>query len=155
MSVQPRLHENAQPLTPKGEPSLALGAKRHEHVLEPSEGALAVDGDGELGAQFDVVDHRDVALHPAVLLARAHGIDAKVGGVGGDARMHLRIGDPIDDAKHFSRLQMQVTMDFRRIVLEGVLERLPIHGYAAQRGAADSVVFCHGSSFPRRSGGVG
>src|SRR3954465_195172 len=100
MSAEPRLHEDPEPLAAEGEPPLALRRVGHEHVLEPSERALPVDRLTELRLKLRVLDHRDVALHPAVLLARAHRIDAEVVGVGSDARVHLWISDTIDDAQH-------------------------------------------------------
>ena len=59
------------------------------------------------------------------------GIDAEVVRVGADPRMHLRIGDAVDDTKHFAGRQMKVAVHLGCIVFEGILERLPVHGYIA------------------------
>ena len=131
--AEPRLHEGAQALAAEREPALALGAVGHQHVLEATERALAVDGLGELPPELGVVDHRDEALHPAVLLARAHRIDAQVVAVRGDAHVHLRIGDAVDHPQDLAGRQVQVAVNLRCVVLECVLQRLPVHGYVTDR----------------------
>jgi hypothetical protein len=134
--VQPRLHEDAQPLAPEREPALALGRVLHEHVLEAAERALAVDGLGQLPLQLRVLDHRDVPLHPAVLLAGAHRIDAEVVRIRGDPRVHLRIGHTVDDAQHVARAEVEVRVDLGGVVLEGVFQRLPVDRDVAHDGPA-------------------
>jgi hypothetical protein len=95
---QPGFHEGPEPLAAEIEPALALDAVAHQHVLEATEGPLAVDAGRELGAQLGLLDHRDVALHPAVLFAAADGGDPQVVRVDVDASMHLRVSHPVDHA---------------------------------------------------------
>src|SRR6478609_2971937 len=46
--------------------------------------------------------------------------------------MHFRIGDAVDDAQDLPADQMQIAVHLGSVVLEGVLERLPIDWDVAQ-----------------------
>src|SRR5262249_23774254 len=102
--LEPTFHARAQTFAAERAPPLAIERVGHQHVLETAERALAVDRLNQLVAELALFDGRDEALHPPVLLARAHGLDAQVGGVVHHPLMHLRVGDAIDDADDFAGL---------------------------------------------------
>src|SRR5262249_16506313 len=118
--------------------------------LEAAERAFSVNRVGELSPELGVVDHRDEALHPAVLLAGRDRIDPEVVRVGADAGVHLRVGDSVDDTKHFACGQVQVAVNLGCVVLKSILQRLPIHGDLPQWCRRMTVV-THVFSLPKAS----
>jgi hypothetical protein len=77
--------------------------------------------------------------------------------------VHLRVGHAVDDAQDLARRQVQIAVDLRRVVLEGVFERLPIHGHLADGarrapstvGCSPDVVAGHGSLPPKLAESAG
>src|SRR5690606_4089568 len=131
--AHPRLHENPQTLAPKSKPSLTLKSKRHQYVLEPPKCTLAIDRRGQLCLNLRVHNHRDEALHPPVLLTRTDGIDTHVVLIHRNARMHLRVSDAVDDTQYFPGFYVEIAVDLRGIVLERILQGLPIDRDILQR----------------------
>ena len=76
--VQPGLDVEVEQLRAVREPAFTFGWEGQQHILEPPEGALAVDRDEQPLAQRRVGHRADEAFHPAVLLSRRGRVDAQV-----------------------------------------------------------------------------
>ena len=74
-----------------------------------------------------LVKHLNEAFHPAVLFTRADRLDAKIGGVCGNARVHLRIGHAVHHTENFSGGQLQIAVHFGCVVFKRVLQGFPVH----------------------------
>jgi hypothetical protein len=124
--LQPRLHARSAAARCETEPPLAVEREAHEHVLEAPERPLAVDRRTRgVPRRSGSVDGRDEALHPAVLLARRHRVDAEV------ARNRSRCAGASRDRPRRRprgaprRSRGAGSCGPRGVVLEGVLEGLP------------------------------
>ncbi len=87
MKTRRRSLRNANQRSRSGPNAINTSLKRRNAPL-PSMAWL------ELIAEVRFLHHRNEALHPAVLFTRAHGLDAQVAAIGGNAGVHFRIGDP-------------------------------------------------------------
>src|SRR5439155_12164480 len=77
--LQPFAHRLPHALVVEPEPSLALRRVLRQHVLEPSERAVAVERDLQAIAQARVGHRRGELRHPAVLHRRLEWLDAHEG----------------------------------------------------------------------------
>ena len=129
MRGQPGVHTGAQTLGPKRKPALPIDRMIHQRILEAPKCALSIDRDVEPSPELLVLDRRDEALHPSILLARGNRIDPEVAAVADDARVHRRVSNPIDDTNHLAGVEVQVAVHLRCVVFKCVFECLPSYRY--------------------------
>ena len=119
--LDPGLDVKVQQIRPVGKPALALGREREQHVLEPAERALAVDGHQQALAQRRI-RHGRRRTAPSSGTARATtrdrrvGIDSGLVGHLGATSSGVRLA--LDDREQVAVLEVEEALLVGRVAFE-------------------------------------